>query len=216
MEIPKHWIKITTALIAVIVAAVIWFIPEDSYEIKNYPSAGETIVAFGDSLVEGVGSSAGHDFVSLLSEKIGVPIVNAGRSGDTTSMALQRLGSDVLSRDPDIVLVLLGGNDYLEGVAKSETFGNLNLIIDRIQEEGAIVAILAIQGGLFQDDYRGSFTRLAEEKGAAYVPNVLRGIIGRADLLSDSVHPNDKGYKIMADRIEPVLQDLLPIKVLQR
>ena len=124
-------------------------------------------------------------------------------------MALERLEEDVLSKNPDIVLVLLGGNDYLKGVIKAETFKNLSLIIDRIQENGAAVALLGIQGGLFQDDYRGDFTRLAREKEAVYIPNILKGIIGRTDLLSDSVHPNDKGYKIIADRVGIVLQDLL-------
>lgn len=209
MKIPKHRIKIIAALIAVIVAAIIWFFPESSYEIKNYPLSGEKIVVFGNSLVEGIGSSAGHDFVSLLSGKIGIPIINAGRSGDTASMALERLEEDVLSKNPDIVLVLLGGNDYLKGVIKAETFKNLSLIIDRIQESGAAVALLGIQGGLFKDDYRGDFTRLAREKEAVYIPNILKGIIGRTDLLSDSVHPNDKGYKIIADRVGIVLQDLL-------
>ena len=202
-------IKIIVALIAVIVTAVIWFFPKESYEIRNYPLSGEKIVVFGDSLVEGIGSSAGHDFVSLLSKEIGIPIVNAGRSRDTTGMALERLEEDVLSKNPDIVLVLLGGNDYLKGVIKAETFKNLSLIIDRIQENGAAVALLGIQGGLFQDDYRGDFTRLAREKEAVYIPNILKGIIGRTDLLSDSVHPNDKGYKIIADRVGIVLQDLL-------
>ena len=202
-------IKIIAALIAIIVAVIIVFLPESSYEIRNYPLSGEKIVVFGNSLVEGVGSSAGHDFVSLLSGKIGTPIINAGRSGDTTGMALERLEEDVLSKNPDIVLVLLGGNDYLKGVIKVETFKNLSLIIDRIQENGAAVAIIGIQGGLFQDDYRGDFARLAREKEAVHIPNILKGIIGRADLLSDSVHPNDKGYKIIADRVGIVLQDLL-------
>ena len=62
------------------------------------------MVAFGDSLVAGRGAPAGRDFVSLLSERLGVPIINAGHSGDTTRAAMTRLDSDVLSRDPRIVI----------------------------------------------------------------------------------------------------------------
>jgi acyl-CoA thioesterase-1 len=67
------------------------------------------VAAFGDSLVEGYGATAGHDFPSLLSTTLGVPVQNFGRSGDTTSDALARIDS-VVSAQPDVVIVLLGGN----------------------------------------------------------------------------------------------------------
>lgn len=209
MKISKTGFKVAAALTVIVIGVIVWIFPQETYEIKNHPLERTNVIVFGNSLVEGVGASEGHDFVSLLSRRTGMSIVNAGRSGDTTGMALKRLESEVLSKNPGVVLVLLGGNDFLRGIPKTETFKNLSLIVDRIQNEGAVVVLLGIQGGLFQDDYRRDFTRLAREKGAAYIPNVLKGILGRADLLSDSVHPNDDGYKIIADRVTPVLEDLL-------
>jgi len=58
-------------------------------EIKNYPPQNNTIIAFGDSLVEGVGAPTDTNFVSLLSKKVGLPIHNLGKSGDTTESALE-------------------------------------------------------------------------------------------------------------------------------
>ncbi len=49
---------------------------------------------------------------------------------------------------------------------------------------------------------------LWQTKGVVYVPNVLKGIEGNPLLLSDSVHPNDRGYAIIAMRVAPVLKAL--------
>jgi hypothetical protein len=83
-----------------------------------------TVIAFGDSITFGVGTTGSNNYVSRLSARTGVPIENAGRPGDTTADALGRLDGSVLSRDPDIVIAFLGGNDILQGVPVSERIGN--------------------------------------------------------------------------------------------
>ncbi|MCA9356755.1 hypothetical protein H6784_06015 [Candidatus Nomurabacteria bacterium] len=176
--------------------------------ITNYPSLNTTVVAFGDSLVEGVGSTAGNDFVSELSRQINTPIVNLGNRGDSTRDALTRLDV-VLKKKPKVVLLLLGGNDYLQKIPPEETFSNLGKIIESIHETGSIVILLGVRGGLLKDNFENNFESLADKYGTAYVPDVLDGLFGHADLMSDSVHPNDKGYKIIADKIYPVLKGVV-------
>lgn len=176
--------------------------------ITNYPSQGTTIVAFGDSLVEGVGATDGNDFVSVLSRQLNEPIVNLGIRGDTTAAALARV-DQVIAQDPKVVIVLLGGNDYLQKVSKAETFSNLNQIITTIHDSGAVVVLLGVQGGVLRDVYKSEYEALAESRGTAYVPNVLDGLFGKADLMSDAVHPNDAGYQIIADKVEPVVRELV-------
>jgi acyl-CoA thioesterase-1 len=173
------------------------------------PTAGERVIAFGDSLVEGVGASTGRDIVSLLSARVGVPIVNAGRSGDTTGSALTRLDSAVLSRNPRIVIVVLGGNDVLRRVPHEETFANLDAIVGRIRGRGAAVILVGLSVGVFTDAYGKEFETLARRTSSGLVPDVLAGILGHPDLMADHIHPNDRGYRMMADRIEPALRDLL-------
>ena len=85
------------------------------------PTTGQSIIAFGDSLVEGRGATPGNDFVAVLSRRLGVPIINAGRSGDTAGAALSRLDHAVLARSPRVVIVLLGGNDFLSAGAERGT-----------------------------------------------------------------------------------------------
>jgi lysophospholipase L1-like esterase len=173
------------------------------------PTAGHTIVAFGDSLVEGRGASEGQDFVSLLARRIGRPIINAGRSGDTTAAALARLDADVLAREPRVVIVLLGGNDFLRRVPVEVTFGNLARIVERIRARGAAVLLVGVAVGLFSDPYGDEYARIARAASAGLVPDVLDGIFGDAALMADSIHPNDRGYVIVADRVEPALRALL-------
>ena len=162
----------------------------------------------GDSLVAGRGARAGEDFVSVLSRRLGVTIVNAGQSGDTTGAALARLERDVLALNPRIVVVLLGGNDYLRRVPVTQTFSNLDSIVNQVRERGAAVVLVGVAVGLMSDPYREEYEALAERRSAGLVPDILDGIIGHASLMSDSIHPNARGYAMIADRLEPILRDL--------
>lgn len=176
--------------------------------IANYPSKGTDIIAFGDSLIEGVGSTPGNDFISLLSKNINKPIINLGHSGDTTQNGVVRIGQ--LDRyNPKLVILLLGGNDYLKNIPISETFKNLAFIIENIQARGAMVLLLGIQGGIITDNFNNKFEDLRDTYHTAYVSNVLDGLFANMRYMSDPVHPNDKGYKIIADRVYPVLERIL-------
>ncbi|MEX1027107.1 MAG: CFI-box-CTERM domain-containing protein [Candidatus Paceibacterota bacterium] len=166
------------------------------------------IIAFGDSLTVGVGSTD-EGYVSDLERWTDLSIDNQGRTGDTTAKALERLDTAVLQKHPDIVIVLLGGNDVLQNIAKEETFDNLESIITQIQATGAEVILAGAHGQLFRLDREREYRDLARDTGAAYVNNVLRGILGNPSFLDDAVHPNDRGYERMAERIFAVLQDVI-------
>ena len=194
--------------IGLAVLAALWSLRSSAPHAAR-PTAGERVIAFGDSLVEGVGASAGRDVVSLLSARVGVPIVNAGRSGDTTGTARARLDSAVLSRRPRVVIVVLGGNDFLRRIPHEETFANLDAIVDRIRERGAAVILVGLSFGVLTDTYGDGYEDLARRTSSGLVPDILEGILGQPDLMADHIHPNDRGYRMMADRIEPVLRELL-------
>lgn len=188
----------------------LWYIlgQTSTYPITNYPPRNGPVVAFGDSLIEGYGSTDEHDAISLLEQKIGEPIINKGMSGDTTGDGLRRV-NDVMKLKPRIVLLLLGGNDALRKLPQEETFGNLEKIITTLQKDGSVVVLLGVRGGLFSDTFDDSFELLAQKTGSAYVPDVLDDIFSYPDLMFDQIHPNDKGYALIANKIEPVLRPLL-------
>lgn len=209
MPMPRPWQLV--ALVVVTAAGgwlVYWAWATAHYPIRNAPAAGKTIIAFGDSLIVGVGATAGRDMVSRVSQAIGRPIVNAGVAGDTTAAALQRM-DETLARKPDVVIVLVGGNDAINRVPLDQTVANLRHIITTFHNQGATVLLLGIRGGIVGDPYRRAFATLARELRAAYVPNVLDSIWGNSYLMADEVHPNDRGHGVMAERITPVLQELL-------
>jgi acyl-CoA thioesterase I len=178
-------------------------------DLQNYPPREGPIVAFGDSLVSGIGAGAGEDFVSLISARLGKRVINLGVPGDTTADALERL-EEVNALQPAVVLVLLGGNDYLRRMPAQETFENLRTIIETLQADGALVVLLGVRGGVLRDNFRESFEVLARETSAAYVPDVLDGILGNSELMADQVHPNSAGHARIAEKVYATLEPLLP------
>lgn len=175
---------------------------------KSTETGPQTIVAFGDSLVAGNGSSDGNDFVSVLSRKIKAPIINKGIPGETTADGLKRIQT-IVDLNPDIVIVLFGGNDALQQKPVDQTFKNLGDIISTFQSHGTKVVLLGIQGGILGDKYKTPFSDLAKKYKVTFVPNVLGGIIGRDDLMSDTVHPNDKGYQLVANKVYTAISPLI-------
>ncbi len=194
--------------VGVVVLVIMYFVFGGSTKIKNYPSSGTDIVAFGDSLIFGVGATSDStNFVSILSRRIGKPIVNLGVSGNTTADGLSRL-NQLDKYKPKVVILLLGGNDYLRKVPIDTTFTNLEKIIKNIQSRGAVVLLLGVRGGIINDKFDERFEELAEKTQSAYVSNVLDGLITKNEYMADAIHPNDTGYAKIAARVYPVLYKL--------
>ncbi|MGH7854824.1 MAG: arylesterase [Candidatus Binatia bacterium] len=193
-----------------IFAAALFACGTDNFDqIRNIRSAGEAIICFGDSLTEGVGAGSGEDYPTVLSRHLAVPVVNAGVRGDTTTQALERISDAVLSKNPRLVVILLGGNDFLRRVPLQETRKNLGEIVRRAQAQGAMVAIAGMRLGLFSDEYAAVFEETAQQFGALYMPGVMKGILSDSALRSDPIHPNGAGYRLIAERVAEKITPLL-------
>ncbi len=182
---------------------------DDFDHIRNIRSSGETIICFGDSLTEGVGAGSGEDYPAVLSRHLAMPVVNAGQGGDTTARALERISDTVLNKNPRLVVVLLGGNDFLRQLPRQETRKNLEEIVRRVQAHGAMVVIAGMRLGLFTDEYAPIYEETARSFGALYIPGVMKGILSDANLRSDPIHPNGAGYRLVAERIGEKVRPLL-------
>jgi lysophospholipase L1-like esterase len=201
-------IKYFFGFIFLLVVVFSWFLFFKKDKIKNYPSNGVDIIAFGDSLIEGIGSTSGNDLVSLLSQKTGRKIINLGVSGNTTEDGLNRI-SQLDNYNPKVVILLLGGNDYLRKVPVDQTFSNLEKIITHIQSRGSVVVLLGVRGSLIDDKYKDRYEALSRKYETVYVEDVLSGLFGNNQYMSDAVHPNDLGYKKIAERVYPVLIEVI-------
>ena len=177
--------------------------------VRNLDSQGQSVICFGDSLTEGVGAGKGEDYPSILARQLTYPIINAGRPGDTSVDGLARLERDVLSQNPRLVIVLLGGNDFLRQLPLSDTKKNIEEIVKRVQGSGAMVALVGIRLGLFTDEYGPAYEEIAKKNGAVFIPEILKGILSDPQLRSDSIHPNAAGYQLIAQRILERIRPLL-------
>lgn len=199
---------ISSIVIVLIVIAVSWYFLSSDNAVKNVPlRVTGPILFFGDSLVEGVGATGGNSLPAILSKSLGEPVLNYGVSGDTTRQGLARLAV-AREENPRLVLVLLGGNDFLQKVPRTETFTNLEKIINGFQSDGSAVVLIGVRSGIVGGGADDEFEALAEKTQAYYIEDILAGVFANQSLMSDAIHPNDRGYEKISARI---LEEIRPI-----
>ena len=207
----NRWILIFVFLISALGGYFLFFRTSvNSWKIMNHPSrAAGPVVAFGDSLTAGYGSGGpGKDYPSVLSTLIGREVVNLGVNGDTVAKAFSRIGElEVLS--PSMVILFLGGNDFLRRANLDESFAALREMVKRIQSGGALVFLVGIEGLPLLAPVGKRYFEAAKATGAVLVPDILRDILGNGSLMSDGIHPNGEGYRIMAGKIAKAMRPYL-------
>jgi len=205
-----HRRELLIAAAALGLALLIWIVwPSPYSKVVNLDSRGASIIAFGDSLTAGYGAGPGEDYPSRVSAILGTPIINAGVSGDTTDMALARIDNDVLAQNPRIVIVGLGGNDFLRGVPIESTESNLRSIIRKIHGAGAMVVLIGFQFPSLNAHYDTMYAAVAKDEGCLLITKTLKGVLTDSSLKSDAIHPNARGYQIMAERVAKPLAKLI-------
>jgi len=178
-------------------------------EITNANSKGKNIICFGDSLTFGYGANKGEDYPTALAKIVKKPVINSGIDADTTIEALLRFKSDVLEREPYLVLIEFSGNDFLRKIPIETTTANIRTMIKEAQQAGAMVGIVDISAGMFLQEYREAQKKLAYETGCIFIPGILDGIITNPSMKSDFLHPNAGGYKTIAERIHKAIKPYL-------
>jgi acyl-CoA thioesterase-1 len=176
------------------------------------------VLAFGDSLTAGYGLPPGQGFVPQLQAMLrrnGVPaiVANGGVSGDTAAAGRARLGwtLDGLGRKPDLVILALGANDMLRGLAPNRTRADLDAMLAELKKREIrtlIAGMLAAPnlGPDYGGEYNRIFPELARTYGAPLYPFFLADVAGDEKLLlQDRIHPNFQGIKRMVSGIGPAV-----------
>ena len=178
------------------------------------------VLFLGDSLTEGFGVAKEDAYPALVEKKLhaaglaSVAIHNAGIGGSTTASALSRLQWHLKSK-PQWMLLALGANDGLRGVAIAESKKNLTLTIERAQKEGIRVFLAGMKlppnyGEKYRKEFERMYQDLAREKKITLLPFLLEGVAGeRALNLEDGIHPNEKGHQRIADAVTAFFQPLI-------
>jgi len=180
------------------------------------------IAFFGDSITAGYGLLSDQAYPVDIQHLFAgdgytqVESVNAGLTGDTTASGLRRL-DEVFEPEVRIVVVALGGNDALRGLAPQETHDNLARIIERILAKNVAVVLVGMMappnlGPDYREAFSAAFVKLAGEYKSkiTYIPFLLEGVAGDPALnQADGIHPTPEGAKIIADYLYQPLRILV-------
>jgi acyl-CoA thioesterase-1 len=177
------------------------------------------ILALGTSLTQGYGLPPGTEFTvqlqaALKAAGIDAVVDNAGVSGDTSTDGLSRLDWS-LAGHPDALILELGSNDMLRGIAPSLTEKNLRAILDRLKAAHIAVLLTGMKaqrnlGPDYVKAFDGIYPHLAKDYGVLFYPFILDGVAMNPKLnQADGMHPNPAGVKIIVARILPLVKKLV-------
>jgi acyl-CoA thioesterase I len=176
-----------------------------TFQVKAEVDSRPVILAIGESTTAGFGVAADESYparLQALLDAAGRPyrVVNHGRSGSTTAMALSGLDRGMLL-SPAVVVIALGGNDRSGRLDSKTTEQNLRKMVSMFKRAGAQVVLADRQfAGEMEAD--SLFAKLAREEGALLMPNLLARVAGKPELLlADGRHPNGEGYGLVAEQV---------------
>ena len=185
-----------------------------------------TVLALGDSLTQGYGLPPEEGFVPTLEEwlenqGLEVDVINAGVSGDTTQGGLSRVAWSI-TPEVDAIIVALGGNDLLRGIAPELARANLDGILFEATRAGLEIMLVGMTApGNYGPDYKaafdGMYPELAETYGALYYPSFFAAFDGEADVPADlgafvqpdGLHPSAAGVDRIVAHMGPSVAELV-------
>ena len=170
-------------------------------------AADDVIVAFGDSLTYGTGAAEHESYPAVLSKLIERPVVRAGVPGEVTAQGVQRLPRVLDEYRPRLVIVCLGGNDMLRKVDPSQIKVNLGAMLHELRRRGISVVLVGVPKPALLTSAAGFYAELAEEFHVPYEGEVVTDVLYAADMKSDPIHPNAKGYRRMAEALAKLLRE---------
>lgn len=177
------------------------------------------IVALGDSLTAGLGISREQAYPAVLQRKLKengrvIDVINAGVSGDTSADGLRR-ANWALEGDVRLLILALGANDALRGLPVAQMKDNLQGIIHRARQRGIPVLLAGMEappnyGEQYAAEYRQVFQALSRENTLIFVPFLLQGVAGVAELnQGDGIHPTSAGAERIADHLWPSVEKMM-------
>lgn len=183
------------------------------------PSGRRRIVFLGDSLTAGYGLAKEQSVPSLVQERLddegySYEVVNAGVSGDTSAGGLNRLDWS-LEGQVAVLVIELGANDGLRGLPVDALKQNLERIITTARQRNIAVLLTGMEappnyGAAYTAEFRRVYQDLAKRHAVAFVPFYLEGVAGDPKLnISDGIHPNAEGARIVERTIWRALEPLL-------
>lgn len=164
------------------------------------------VLAFGDSITYGTGAAPAENYPSVLERLIGRRVVNAGLPGEVTAEGRERLAAVLEEHRPALMLLCLGGNDFLRRQDEGQTAENLRAMVGMARERGVGVVLIAVPRLGFGLALPKLYGKIAGEFAIPLEAKALRQILSTGSLKSDPIHPNADGYRILAESVAKLLK----------
>lgn len=182
--------------------------------------AGGTILIYGDSLSAAYGLSQDAGWPTLLQARLkqkamDYTVLNASISGETTSGGAARIAQTLKAHQPTVIIVALGANDGLRGLALGQMRANLAKIVRASQKAKSRVLLVGMRlppnyGETYTRPFAQVYVDLAREYKTALAPFLLEGMAEQRELFqSDNMHPTAQAQPIILDNIWTALAPLL-------
>ncbi|MFN7712024.1 MAG: GDSL-type esterase/lipase family protein [Curvibacter sp.] len=174
--------------------------------------AGSTVLALGDSLTSGVGATPETAYPAVLQALTGWQVVNGGVSGDTAAQALARLPALLQEHAPALVIVSIGGNDFLRQMSAGAARATIAEICRTARTAGAQVLLVAVPqvsllaAGTGRLSDHPLYAELAAELKMPLHATGWAEVLSRPELRADTVHANAQGYRVFAEGLRDTLR----------
>lgn len=165
------------------------------------------ILAFGDSLTEGKGVQTQDSYPAALARLISRQVINEGISGELSEEGAQRLPDLLVSNQPDLLILMHGGNDILQNVSPATAKSNIATMIKAAQQLSVPVVLIGIPEKSLFSKTAPIYRELAEEYSVVLEDSIVSSLLKKPGMKSDSVHFNKAGYAAIAERMVEVLKD---------
>lgn len=175
--------------------------------------AHAAILALGDSLTQGVGAKPHEAWPTLLEERTDWEVINAGISGHTSAQALERLPDLLDEHQPALVIVCIGGNDFLRQMSAQAAKDNIRRICQQVQASGAQVLLVAVPqfsllaAGTGRLSDHPLYQELAKELKIPLLEGAWAEILSKPQWRSDQVHANAEGYAQFAQKMQVFMHE---------
>ena len=131
------------------------------------------VICFGDSMTSlGVPGGYPRNLQALLS----VPVVNLGISGISARQAVDEHLLELARLHPQVVVIELGGHDFLNGYSRASTKAYLKEIIDAVRQNDAEVVLMEIPRAFISDPFWGLEREIAREEDVELVSDTRHAL----------------------------------------
>jgi acyl-CoA thioesterase-1 len=181
------------------------------------PAAAERVVILGDSLSDAYNMPREAGWVARLDRRLGDAhtVIDGSISGDTSAGAVSRIDGLLSTHQPDVLIIILGGNDGLRGLPPSRLEANLATLIERGRDAGAVVALMQIRlppnlGPVYIRRFEAVYPSLAERYDVELIPFFLADLFDDPGMMmADGIHPSEAAQPKLADFMEPRVRALI-------